>query len=157
MGPYLAVPNPRAKTAHAWSTRLRCPACVDEPLWQFGSELICNGAYARGWQAVLPSGKAAHDKLKQPRRGAQAPVEEDATQKWPEKAVNDCTREPLRLHDKMTISCIKACTEQSWLLAQSRRLQLRFPGRACPRLIDFASEARQMEFDHPSNKHVTGP
>ena len=64
---------------------------------KLGSQLARYGPNARGRQAVLSSGEAPHDELEQPRRHAQLPVEEDASQEGPEEPVYDGVREALCL------------------------------------------------------------
>lgn len=56
---------------------------------ELGCQLLCHGSNALSGQAILPGGKAPHDKLKQPRRHMELPVEEDASQEGPEESVND--------------------------------------------------------------------
>lgn len=73
-------------------------ACVDAPFRQPAGQLIGDSADAGSGQAILAGREAPHDKLKQPRRGAQAPVKEDAAQERPEEAVYDGLRESLCLH-----------------------------------------------------------
>jgi len=74
-------------------------------------QLLCDGADAVGGQAVGARCQAAHDKLEQPRAGAQAVVEEDAAQKRTEKAVNDRLGEAPLLPTRMRFSA--ACANHN--------------------------------------------
>ena len=62
---------------------------MDGVTWDLGCELLRHGPDAPGRQAVLTGGEAPHDVLEQPRRHLELPVEEDASQEWPEEPVND--------------------------------------------------------------------
>ena len=83
-----------------------CSTCVNGFRWELACELLPNSSNASRGQAVLARGQAPHDKLKEPRRHIEVPVEENPSQERPEEPVYDGVREPLCLHCKADINIL---------------------------------------------------